>query len=88
MATSIWQKLTRLQQCMNHEIPDIQFGFRKGTGARDQIASICWIIKKAKEVPKNIYICSIDYVKAFMWVTTKTGKLFKRWEYQTTLPTS
>ena len=45
-------------------------------------------MKKAGESQKNIYFCFIDYVKAFMWVTTKTGKLFKRWEYQTTLPTS
>jgi len=55
----------RLQQCMNCEIPDVQAGFRKGRGASDQIANIRWIIKKAREFQKNIYFCSIDYVKAF-----------------------
>ena len=51
---------TRLQQYMNHELPDVQTGFRKGRGTRDQIANICWIIKKAKEFQKNIYFCFID----------------------------
>ena len=50
---------------MNCELPDVQAGFRKGRGIRDQIANICWIIKKAKEFQKNIYFCFIDYVKAF-----------------------
>ena len=50
---------------MNHELPDAQAGFRKGRGNRDQIANICWIIKKAREFQKNIYFCFIDYVKAF-----------------------
>ena len=50
---------------MNYEIPDVQAGFRKGRGARDQIANICWIIKKAREFQKNIYFCFIDYAKAF-----------------------
>ena len=54
----------RLQQYMNHELPDVQAGFRKGRGTRDQIANICWIIKKAREFQKNIYICFIDYAKA------------------------
>ena len=54
----------RLQQYMNHELPDIQAGFRKGRGTRDQIANICWIIKKAREFQKNIYFCFIDYAKA------------------------
>ena len=49
---------------MNHELPDVQAGFRKGRGARDQIANICWIIKKAREFQKNFYFCFIDYVKA------------------------
>ena len=48
-----------------HELPDVQAGFRKGRGARDQIANICWIIKKAREFQKNIYFCFIDYTKAF-----------------------
>ena len=55
----------RLQQYMNHELPDIQAGFRKGRGTRDQIANIYWIIEKAREFKKNIYFCFIDYAKAF-----------------------
>ena len=55
----------RLQQYMNHELPDVQAGFRKGRGTRDQIANICWIIEKAREFQKNIYFCFIDYAKVF-----------------------
>ena len=55
----------RLQQYVNHELPDDQAGFRKGRGTRDQIANICWIIKKAREFQKNIHFCFIDYAKAF-----------------------
>ena len=55
----------RLQQYVNPEIPDVQGGFRKGRGARDQIANIHWIIKKAREFQKNTYFCFIDYAKAF-----------------------
>ena len=55
----------RLQQYVNCELPDVQADFRKGRGTRDQIASIRWIIKKAKEFQKNIYFCFIDYAKAF-----------------------
>ena len=55
----------RLQQDVNHELPDVQAGFRKGRGTRDQIANIRWIIKKTKEFQKNIYFCFIDYAKAF-----------------------
>ena len=55
----------RLQQHMNHELPDIQTGFRKGKGTRDQIANICRIIKKAKKFHRNIYFCFADYAKAF-----------------------
>ena len=55
----------RLQQYMNHELPDLQAGFRKGRGTRDQVANICWIIRKAREFQKNIYFCFIDYAKAF-----------------------
>ena len=55
----------RLQQYVNCELPDIQAGFRKGRGTRDQIASILWIIKKARKLQKNIYFCFIDYAKAF-----------------------
>ena len=76
----------RLQQFMNHEIPDIQAGFRKGRETRDQIANIHWIIEKSREFQKNIYFCFIDYAKAFVWITTKCGKFLKKWEYQTTWP--
>ena len=55
----------RLQQYMNHELPDVQAGFRKGRGTRDQIANIRWIMGKAREFQKNIYFCFIDYAKAF-----------------------
>ena len=55
----------RLQQYVNHKLPDVQAGFRKGRGTRDQIANICWIMEKAKEFQKNIYFCFIDYAKAF-----------------------
>ena len=58
----------RLQQYMNREFPDVQAGFRKGRGTRDQIANICWIMEKAREFQKNIYFCFIDYVKAFDYV--------------------
>ena len=69
---------------MHCELPDIQAGFRKGKGTRDQIANICWIIEKAREFQKNIYFCFIDYAKAF----GNCGKFWKRWEYQTTWPAS
>ena len=59
---------TRLQQCLNHELPDVQAGFRKGRGTIDQIANIHWIIEKAREFQKNIYFCFIDYAKAFDYV--------------------
>ena len=55
----------RLQQYVNYELPDVQAGFRKGRGTRDQIANICCIIEKAREFQKNIYFCFIDYTKAF-----------------------
>ena len=58
----------RLQQYVNTEIPDLQTGFRKGRGTRDQIANICWIIEKAREFQKNIYFCFIDYAKTFDYV--------------------
>ena len=55
----------RLQQYMNCKLPDVQAGFRKGRGTRDQIANICWIIEKAREFQTNLYFCIIDYAKAF-----------------------
>ena len=68
----------RLQQYVNCELPDVQAGFRKGTGTRDQIANICWIIKKAREFQKNIYFCFIDYAKAFDCVDhSKLWKILK-----------
>ena len=57
--------IRKIQQYMNCELPDVQVGFRKGRGTRDQIANICWIIKKAREFQKNIYFCFIDYTKAY-----------------------
>ena len=55
----------RLQQYVNRELPDVQAGFRKGRGTRDQIAKICWIVEKAREFQKNMYFCFTDYDKAF-----------------------
>ena len=78
----------RLQQYVNRELPDVQAGFRKGRGTRDQIANICWIIEKAREFQENIYFCLIDYAKAFVWITINSGKFWKRWEYPTTWPAS
>ena len=67
----------RHQQCVNHELPDVQAGFRKGRGTRDQIANIRWIIEKARDFQKNIYFCFIDYAKAIDcvdWITINCGK--------------
>ena len=60
----------RHQQYINCELPDVQAGFRKGRGTRDQIANICWIMEKGREFQKNIYFCFIDYAKAFVCITT------------------
>ena len=69
----------RLQHYANQELPDIQAGFRKGRGARDQIANICWIIEKAGEIQKNIYFCFINYTKAFDFMDhNKLWKALKR----------
>ena len=74
---------------MNCELPDVQAGFRKGRGTRDQIANICWIMENAREFQKNIYFWFIDYTKAFdLWITINCRKFWKRWEYQTTRPAS
>ena len=68
----------RLQQYVNHELPDVQAGFRKGRGTRDQIANISWIMEKAREFQKNIYFCFIDYAKAFDCVDhNKLWKILK-----------
>ena len=74
---------------MRQELLDVQPGFRKGRGTRDQIANIHWIIEKAKEFQENI--CLIDHTKIipfFVWITTNGEKFFKRWECQITLPAS
>ena len=79
----------RLQKYMNHELPDVQAGFRKGRGTRDQIVNICWIIIKAREFQKKIYFYIIDYIKTFDCMDhSKLWKFLKRWEYQTTWPAS
>ena len=72
---------------MNRELPDVQAGFRKGRGTRDQIANIRWIMEKAREFQNNIYFGFTDYAKAFFCVD-HCGKSWKRWEYQTTWPAS
>ena len=79
-----------LEQYANHELPDVQSGFRKSRRIRDQITNIFWIIEKAREFQKNICFCFIDYAEAFdcIWITINCGKFWKRWEHQTTLPAS
>ena len=73
----------RLQQYMNRELPDVQAGFRKGRGTRDQIANICWMIKKARKFQKNIYFCLLTMPKPLtVWITRNCGKFWKRWEYR------
>ena len=79
----------RLQQYVNRGLPDVQAGFRKGRGARDQIANIHWIIEKAREFQKKSTSALLTTPKPLtVWITTNCGKFFKRWEYQTTLPAS
>ena len=79
----------RFQQYLNWELPNVQAGFRKDRGTRDQIANILCIIEKAREVQKNIYFCFIDYAKSLtVLIITNSGKVFKRWEYHTIVPTS
>ena len=82
-ASNIMLKIlqARLQQYVNHELPDVQAGFRKGRGTKDQIANICWIIKRAREFQENIYFCFIDYAKAFDCVDhNKLWKSFCRYD--------
>ena len=74
---------SELQQYVNHELPDVQAGFKKGRGTRDQIADICWIIEKVREFHKNIYFCFTDYAKAFDRVDHNKLENSER-EYQTT----
>ena len=68
----------RLQQYVNHVLPDVQAGFRKGRGAGDQIPNTHWIIERAKEFQKNIYFCFIDFTKVFVCITTHCGKILNR----------
>ena len=76
----------RLQQYMNRELPDVQAGFRKGRGTRDQIADIHWIIKKAREFQKKTFTSALLTTPKplTVWITTNCEKFLKRWEYQTT----
>ena len=79
----------RCQQYVNHKLPDVQAGFRKGRGTRDQIANIRWIMEKAREFQENIYFCFIDYAKAFDSVDhNKLWKILQKMEIQTTWPAS
>ena len=79
----------RLQQYKNHELSNVQAGFRKGGGTRDQLAIIHWIIEKESKLQKNIYFCFLDYAKLMtVWITTNSRPFFMRWEYQTTQPAS
>ena len=78
----------RLQQYMNCDLPDVPAGFRKGRGTRDQIANICWIMEKAREFQKNIYVCFNDYAKAFDCVDQINWKILKEMGIQTTWPAS
>ena len=78
----------RLQQYANRELPDVQTGYKKGGGTRDQIANICWIIEKTREFQKNIYFCFIDYYKAFDCVDHNKLENSSRDGNQTPLPAS
>ena len=79
----------RLHQFVNRELPDVQAGFRKGRGTRDQIANILWIIKKAREFHKTSISASLIMPNPLtVWITTNCGKFWKRWEHQTTWPAS
>ena len=79
----------RLQQYVNCELPDVQAGFGKGRGTRDQIANILWIIKKAREFQKNIISALLIMPKPLtLWITINCGRFWKKWEYQTTWPAS
>ena len=78
---------TRLPQYVNRELPDVQAGFRKGRGTRDQTANICWNFEKAREFQKKSTSALLTTPKPLtVWITTNYGKFLKRWEYQTTLP--
>ena len=89
-ATKVKFKILQVRlQYVNQELPDVEARFRKSRGTRDQIATILWIIEKAREFKKNVYFCFIDHTKAFHCVDhNNCGKFLKGWEYQTPLPAS
>ena len=75
----------RLQQYVNHELPEVQAGFRKGRGTRDEIANICWIVEKGKSSRKTSTFALLTTPKPLtVWITADCGEFLKRWEYQTT----
>ena len=87
LAFALFHSVLQGQICLLLKVclPDVQVGFRKGRGTRDQIANICWIMEKAREFQKNIYVCFIDYAKAFDCVDhNQLWKILKEMEYQTT----
>ena len=77
---------TRVQRYMNHELPDVQAGFRKGRGTRDQIVNIRWINEKARVPEKHLFLLYWLRQSLWLWTTTSCGNFFKRWEYETILP--
>ena len=89
-ASKVMLSILQPWQYMNQELPDVKAGFRKGRETKNQIASILWIIEKAREFQKYIYFCFVDYFfkTLTVWITTKCGKFLKRWEYQIILPAS
>ena len=79
----------RLQQYVNCKLPDVQAGFRKGRGTRDEMANICWIMRRARELQKNLYFYFMTLPMPFtVWITINCGKFWKRWKYQSTWPAS
>ena len=80
--SSAQNSLSRLQQYVNRELSDVQAGFRKGRGTRDQIANICWITEKARKTYTSLSLTRLKPLT--VWITVNCGKFFKRWEYQTT----
>ena len=81
--------LQHVQHYVNQEGTDVQAGFRKGSETKDQIANIHWIIEKAREFQKNIYLCFSTIIKPLtVWIMTNCGRLLERWEYQTILSVS
>ena len=90
-ASKIMNKIlqARFQQYVNWELPDVQAGFGKGRGTRDQIANICWIMEKARALQKTSPSASLTLLKPLtMWITINCGKFLKRWECRATLPVS